>query len=490
MQPIVREKGVSYTVLQDNLHNDRLSIPTPYFSYGFDKAWASQGFRFIQNGMHGVPGSVRTYGGTYASGSTSYISSGQDFYYYEPGEKVRQLKTFNGEGEGTYVWDVPGKEMDVTQEGYLVQTKNLDFNFEIDVSAGLTLPPPIFVSFSLVFNYNEQFLTKYATSKVIKYPAIQKKVVSYTDNIASTTENLAFDYATGRPVLTKTYDAYHNIALIESNQKHDGSIYNLNIPAHWNYSEMGQKSTSEFNTNQLLASSGQIITYGADANPINDDGTWSIKTDKVISAGANTFAKLANVSSWINNQSVEDVYGTLGSPSVFRMHESYAFKGDVKKSSNRLTDAGKIYEGGIIEDFIPFAFNNSTQEERWVKLNQVTKYSPNGSALEEIDVLGVYSASKYGYNFTLPTMISKNSTYDEMFFEHFEDKEAIETNLIKDVAHSGIFSKQITSGANIINNVIARDLLSTTGGWLKFWTKSDEKLINPKVEINGNQFAP
>jgi len=501
------ERGVSYTVLQDNMHNDRLNIPTPYFSYGFDKAWASQGFRFIQNSMHGVPRSVRTYGGTYAAGSTSYISSGQDFYYYEPGEKVRQFKrsteedkenqdyqAFDGKSGGKYVWDVPGKEMDVTQEGYRIETKNLDFNFEIDVSAGLTLPPPIFVSFSLVFSYNEQFLTKYATSKVIKYPAIQKKIVSYTDNIASTTENLAFDYGTGRPILTKTYDAYHDIDLANSNQKHDGSIYNLSIPAYWNYQGMGPKSEDgegENSTNQLLASAGQIVTYGSNANPINNDGTWSIKTDKVISAGANTFATLSNVSSWVNNQSVEDVYGTLGSQSVFRMHESYAFKADVKKSSDRNTIAGKIYEGGIMDDFIPFTYNtNSSQDERWVRLNEVTKYSPNGSALEEKDVLDVYSASKYGYNFTLPTMISKNSRYDEMYFEHFEDKTGAETGLVKDIAHSGMYSKQIVSGADLLKNVTARELLTNTGGWLKFWAKSDEKLINPMVTINGNEFSP
>ncbi|MDO6761761.1 hypothetical protein Q4566_16250 [Tamlana sp. 2_MG-2023] len=484
------ERGVSYTVLQDNMHNDRLNIPTPYFSYGFDKAWASQGFRFIQNSMHGVPRSVRTYGGTYVAGKTSYISSGQDFYYYEPGEKVRQLKAFDREYKGTYVWDVPGKEMDVTQEGYRIETKNLDFNFEIDVSAGLLFPPPIFVSFSLVFSYNEQFLTKYATSKVIKYPVLQKKVVSYTDNIASTTENLAFDYATGRPVLTKTYDAYHNITINNSNQKHDGSIYSLNIPAHWNYERMGQKSHEpEENTNQLLASSGQVITYGANANPINDDGTWSIKTDKVISAGANTYATLQNVSSW-NNSSVQNVYGTLGSETVFRMHESYVFKGDVKRSSDRITAAGKIYEGGIIEDFDAFKYDGSNQGEKWVKLNEVTKYSPNGSSLEERDVLGIYSASKYGYNFTLPTMISKNSTYEEMYFEHFEDKASIETNLVKDIAHSGMYSKQITSGANLLKNVTAKNLLTKKGGWLKFWTKSDEKLIKPVVEINGIEFAP
>ncbi len=484
------ERGVAYSILQDNMHSDKLNIPTSYFKYSFDKSWASQGFRFVQNAMHGVPKSVRTYGGSYRSGNTSYISSGQDFYYYEPGEKVRLFKTFDGESSGTYVWDVPGKEMDITQEGYRIENKGLDFQFEIDVSVGLTLFPPIFVSFSLVFDYNEQFLTKYATSKVIKYPVIQKRTVSYTDNIASTTENLAFDYATGRPVLTKTYDAYHGIELANSDVTHDGSIYNLSIPAHWNYTEMGQKSRGISNTNQLTVNSGQFVTYGADADPINDDGTWNVKNGKVISAGANTFSTLANVSSWINNQSVNNIYGSLGNTSVFRMYESYAFKGDVKKSSDRNTDVGKIYEGGIVENFIPFNYNNNTQDERWVKLNEVTKYSPNGVALEEKDVLGIYSAARYGYNFTLPTMIAKNATYDEMYFEHFEDKVSVETSLASGIAHSGVYSKQIASGENILKNVTARDLLTTTGGWLKFWTKSDEDLISPQITVAGNTFVP
>ncbi|MBP2832843.1 hypothetical protein J8281_11660 [Aquimarina sp. U1-2] len=484
------ERGVAYSLLQDNVENDKLNLPTAYFSYGFDKSWASQGFRFVQNSMHGVPKSVRTYGGTYASGNTSYISSGQDFYYYEPGEKVRLFNSFNGQSAGTYVWDVPGKEMDITQEGYRIENKGLDFNFEIDVSVGLTIFPPIFVTFSLVFSYNEQYLTKYATSKVIKYPVIQKKTVSYTDNIASTTENLAFDYATGRPILTKTYDAYHGIALVNSDQKHDGSIYNFNIPAHWNYNGMGQKSRAINNTNQLTASAGQFVTYGTDANPINDDGTWNVKSDKVISAGANTYSTLANVSSWINNQSVNDIYGSLGNSNVFRMHESYAFKGNVKKSSDRDTDTGKIYEGGVVENFTPFNYNANSQDERWVKLNEVTKYSPNGSVLEEKDVLGIYSASKYGYNFTLPTMVAKNSSYDEMYFEHFEDKTGVETNLASGIAHSGQYSKQISTGESIVKNVVAGDLLSTTGGWLKFWTKSVDDLINPQVNVNGNIVVP
>jgi hypothetical protein len=403
------------------------------------------------------------------------------------------------QGDGTYYWDTPGKEMDITMEKFQLQNQNLDFNFEIDASVGLVFPPPIFVSGWLQFSFSEQKLSKYAISKVIKYPAIQKRMISYSDNVASETEHLAFDNATGRPVLTRTFDAYHNIPLTGTTDVHDGSIYSLNLPAHWNYNQMGRKSENTEYTNQLLASSGQIVSYGQNANPLNatntETGTWSIKTDRVISSGANTFNTLAGVTSWIDGN-INSIYNSAGATAelqkIWRLHQSYVYKEDTKESSNRNTQLGKIYEGGILESYIPFDYTNgATQDERWVKLSEVTKYSPNGNALEEQDVLGVYSASKFGYDFTQPIMIGQNARYDELFFEHFEDKQGGSIpNLVQGIAHSGIYSQEITSGASLVSNVISQELLSTTGGWLKFWTRSTDRLENPIVNVTGNDYVP
>lgn len=489
------DKGIEYSVLKDDSYDDKLSIPTPSFSYNIDKAWASQGFRFILNAMDGKPKSVRTYGGDYSAGNSSYISSGQDFHYYEPGEKVPMMQ-----GDGTYTWDTPGKEMDLTMERFRLQNQNLDFNFEIDVSVGLVFPPPIFVSGWLQFAYSEQQLSKYAVTKVINYPAIQKKVVSYSDNIASTTEHLAFDDATGRPVLTKTYDAYHRIPVTGSGELHDGSIYSLNIPAHWNYAQMGRKSENLEYTNQLLASSGQVITYGAGANPLNptetEAGTWNIKADRVISSSSNTFNTLAGVSSWMDN-TIHFLYGSGTAipelEKIWRLHQSYAYKGQTKPSSNRDTQLGKIYEGGILEDFVPFDYSmGAGQDQRWVKLSEVTKYSPNGNALEEEDVLGVHSASWFGYDFTQPIMIAQNAQYDEMIFEHFEDKQGFGIpGLAVGTAHSGNISWQVPSGIPVFDAVVAQEQLSTSGGWLKFWAKPvGGELDNMIIDVNGTDYSP
>lgn len=485
-------KGVSFTNLADDSYQDRLHLPVPFFTFSKENTWASQGFMFIQNSMHGLPKSVRTYGGTYRSGDRSFISSGQDFEYFEPGEKIPLVNSFDGISSGTYEYDVPGKEVDVTYDAYSITNRNLDFNLEIDADLGISLFPPVFVSFGLNFNFLNQRFEKYATSKIIKYPAIQKKVTSYSDNIATVSENLAFDKATGRPMLTKVLDSYDGIQLREGEiEKHDGSIYSLTIPAHLNYSGMSQKSKNNSNTNQLLASSGQIVTYGKDANPLNvNEGqelTWNIKADKVISANASTYNTLNGVSQWLNdNESIRNRYGTLGSDNVFRMHESYSYKEDVSESSNRNTDLGKIYNAGIVKEYIPFNYKNSTNDERWVRVSEVTKYNPNGNVAEERDVLGVYSAARFDYNFTLPTFIAKNSTFDEIYFEHFEDKINTEPNLQLGVAHSGIYSREITSGATIVKGLKARELLSNTGGWLKFWLKSENDLDNLKAGLVGS----
>lgn len=477
--------GVEYSVLQDNSYDDNLKIPTPNYSYNLDKAWASQGFRFVLNGMHGKPKSVRTYGGSYSAGDNSFISSGQDFYYYEPGEQMRLLHP-----DGSLTFDIPGKEMDVTMEKYRMYNQNLDFDFEIDVSVGLLFPPPIFASGNLKFSYSEQMLSKYAISKVIRYPSVQKKVITYSDNIASVTENLAFDSMTGNSILAKSYDAYHNIPLHNSTELHDGAIYNLSIPAHWFYASMGQKMKNPEFSNQLKSSAGSVISYGKNANPINSDNTWNIKQDKIVSASSNTFApwSVINSSNGDLNDRLSNLDAIYGSSAyidkldkIYRPHKNYVFKERIKQSSSRNTANGKIYSGGILESFVPFDYMSDDQDSRWVKTSQATLYSPNGNILEEQNVLGVFSSAKFGYDFTQPIMISQNAQFSDTYFEHFEDKLGTENSLNKGLAHSGKFSKLIGNNFSLLKDVKASSKLAEQGGWLNFWISNSEEITGLSV---------
>ena len=488
-------KGVEYSVLQDNSYDDNLNIPSPNFSYNLDKAWASQGFRFILNSMHGKPKSVRTYGGSYQSGDRSFISSGQDFYYYEPGEHMKMLYP-----DGSVKLDVPGKEMDLTMEKYRIYNQNLDFDFEIDVSVGLLFPPPIFASGNLKFSFSEQNLSKYAVSKVIRYPSVQKKVVTYSDNIASVTENLGFDALTGNSILAKSYDAYHNMPLYNSKDVHDGSIYKLNLPAHWYYTGMGQKAINPNYSNQLQSSAGNIISYGENANPINSDDTWSIKTGRVVSASSNTYGRWSeiNTGSGTYPEQLANLDVTYGSSAyladldhIYRPYKSYVFKENTKESDTRNTENSKIYDGGVMKSFTQFDYQLVDQDDRWVNTNQSTLYSPNGNILEEKNVLGVYSSARFGYDFTQPIMISQNARYNDIYFEHFEDKLNSETGLNFGNAHSGNYSKRLSSGTALLRNVIPSLQLADLGGWLNFWATTPEGSISDlKFQVGQNEIMP
>ncbi len=57
----------------------------------------------------------------------------------------------------------------------------------------------------------------------------------------------------------------------------------------------------------------------------------------------------------------------------------------------------------------------------WRRAGQATRYSPDGQALEEQDILHIYSAVKLGYQgHSLPYLTAKNAQYQQVLFEGFE----------------------------------------------------------------------
>lgn len=502
-------RGVEATNLASNTVRDKMVIPTGIFNYSSDKVWAAQGYRFIINQMHGQPKSMKTYGGdienpALAGIEDKFLVSGQEFEYYQPGERVRLMQP-----DGTYQWKVPGKEMDVTQEMRSMNDWTLDFGFEVDVSAGLFVPPPIFVTGSLSFSFDEKVISTHVTSKVIRYPAIQKRVTTYNDGIKAISENLAFDHGTGRPILTRTTDAFHTVVndfnrtsgQIEKQAPHDGSIYNLNLPAHWYYTAalsgnngMGSKVENIDNTNQLNAFAGTVVCYGIDANPLNGGDTWSIKTDRVISSSVNTFNTSQNYSQWFTT-AIHNEYGSAAIAAqlgrIWRPHKSYVYKEDVLNSSNPpiADNSSRIFTGGTYNVFTPFNFlseygGGAQTDNNWIELNEVTLYSPHGNALEERNVLDIFSSAKFGFDFTQPIMITQNGRYTTTFFEHYEDLTP------NNMAHSGQVSLEVsnTSTVDLVTGLVADDQLAEEGGWLKLWINHSSDFTTLQAKVGSNTF--
>jgi hypothetical protein len=231
---------------------DWMNLPAIIFNYSVSNVWASQGYRFMLNSMHGQPKTIATYSGDYDGKAlvTYAKSSSTEYQYFQPGEKIDVLKP-----DGTISKESPGKDMEVAFELKSVEDITADASIEVDFGVGIAgiIPLPQ-ASLSPTVNYTESKLRTHVTSKVIKYPVIQKAVISSQEGIVHKTENLVFSAYTGKPVRTRTTDGYDNKNLqIPSyngqiptpTTAHNGSFTSYTTPAYAEYKEMGQKAINE-----------------------------------------------------------------------------------------------------------------------------------------------------------------------------------------------------------------------------------------------------
>jgi PKD repeat protein len=71
--------------------------------------------------------------------------------------------------------------------------------------------------------------------------------------------------------------------------------------------------------------------------------------------------------------------------------------------------------------------NSSFHLPAWRQAGLATRYSPDGQALEEQDILHIYSAVKFGYQgHSLPYLTAKNARYGQVLFDSFEYPNALQ----------------------------------------------------------------
>lgn len=228
------------------------------------KVWASQGFSFILNNMHGQLKRTATYSGTYteANGLTNEsLASEQVYEYFEPPKPIKPgLKAFKpaervpiqSEYGGGVEYLNPGKETDITLSHKSVKDAFIDANVEFDVSiAPIVFWFVVFPTFMPSLTKSNTDLYTYATSKVIRYPTIVKKVRSYQDGVSQSVETLAFDKLSGQAVLTKTEDEIK------------GSYVSREAMGSWFYSTMGAKWENE---NKSVSITGTGLRLSSEGN--------------------------------------------------------------------------------------------------------------------------------------------------------------------------------------------------------------------------------
>jgi hypothetical protein len=214
-------------------------IPGVIFNYSVHDLWRAQGYRFVLNAMHGQPRSITTFAGNPDDPTTWVMSTQQKYDYFEPGETVPLYQRINQTVPGN-----PGKEVEITCETRSVEDITVDASLEFDPDFALFFIPVPMPTLMPSCTYGQEKLKTHVTSKVIRYPAIVKRATSFADGVMKTVENVAFDPATGSPVVTKSADGFNTLTLAQSSN-HVGTWYSYNHPASMVYGRTGQRARNE-----------------------------------------------------------------------------------------------------------------------------------------------------------------------------------------------------------------------------------------------------
>jgi hypothetical protein len=228
----------------DNKQKDWMMLPLGLVNISISNMWLTQGFSFVFNDMHGKQKRMVKYGTTdfddLHNPEPRFKSFEKQFTYTEPGEKIPMLY-----GADSTVQEVPGTEREVIFEIKGVEEVADDKNLEFDADVGLAgfIPIPYLTAFPSV-SFTESKLRKHATTKITRYASVLEKTETYKDGITHIKEHKAFDPATAKPVITKSYDAFHDNSMQQSNN-HTGTYHTYNYPAHERYEALGERALSE-----------------------------------------------------------------------------------------------------------------------------------------------------------------------------------------------------------------------------------------------------
>lgn len=139
-----------------------------------------------------------------------------------------------------------------------------------------------------------------------------------------------------------------------------------------------------------------------------NDQFKKILVDKVVAASATTYSDR-----WLNNELGNDPFETA-ERGRWRPMGTNVY-------STALQPGTTNHDRGWFQ-LTQFDWKHPGQNDRnkWIMTDSITKYSPDGNAIEQIDALGHFSSAHFGYSGVLPFFIAQNSKANESWFESFE----------------------------------------------------------------------
>ncbi|MEO1053056.1 MAG: hypothetical protein AAFX87_20650 [Bacteroidota bacterium] len=243
--------------------------------------------------------------------------------------------------------------------------------------------------------------------------------------------------------------------------------------------------------------SGRYV-YQSDEDCIDDielscfSGAWEAPVlHNVVSASSNTLAQDWDYTPYY-------VLKDMAPPAGANNYET-AKKGKWRLSKSYVYNTKEInYDKNLNTgtfDLSTFNYQRPGLNQRngWVNNTTVTKYSPNGDALEERNALDIPSVAKFGYDDSVPYLTAQNATYGSVLFESFEKQygdegedglslSGLSINADIDHIHSGHKSLRLNPGDRLSIPQIAIPA-QTSHFMVKVWVEGN--VDNLQLDIQG-----
>lgn len=151
-----------------------------------------------------------------------------------------------------------------------------------------------------------------------------------------------------------------------------------------------------------------------------------------------------------------------GKKGIWRPWKDYYYNDERYKATSstpgtKLAGDGVFDGNGTNKYFYFFNWSPSVWTpvpSQWVPNNTITRFDQDGNEVENKDILGNYSAARFGYTNTLNTCLAANARYDEIYYESFDDPSETITlsggtgtnNTAGNIAHTGERCVRVDNG--------------------------------------------
>ncbi len=206
----------------------------------------------------------------------------------------------------------------------------------------------------------------------------------------------------------------------------------LNTPGWVNSTTITNVRLKVINSGAKNMLNETLQSYTTLGSPIDGAGHMRRTLDSVISINAKTYcdSNTRGVGRYIRGSDTINPY-VIGQRGIYRVKDEYAYIANRNYNMTTGRNAGlfkarTIFVDSIYDQVGCYRFPGyymvlSSSDPNWRVARSITKWSPFGKEVENVDAIGNYSTAVYGYNEDLPVAVASNAQQGEVIGDGFED---------------------------------------------------------------------